>query len=1099
MLHSLLFLLFWGASAAWAATGDASLLIGRGRAFGDGGPAITAGLNLTWSVSASTDGSIYIGDYYNRSVRKVSASGIITTLTSSWVLASKVLYSGGYVYMATGGGARVSAAGGALEGVSFVPGDLTATDGNILYSISAGKLQRVQDPVSGSLTPLLDLPAGQDWKLLAHADGALFCFSTGTTVRYVLQDASSSTLPGAPWDGWAYRRAAAFDGTHLYVAQSYDFPSAPDDPADNLQQVRRYTLSNAEDIVWAGGTQGDRDGTGTSASFSFPKDIAYLNGRLYLADMFNHKIKTLDPATSRVDTVAGMGLPYASSTGYAWTQVLLNNPLNVTADSDGTIYVADTGSQRVLKASSDGTVRVLAGSGLAGDVDGIGTAARFRYPCHVAVDGEFLYVADFGTHKIRRIHKQSGEVTTLAGSGVGGFADGPLSSAQFRFPWGLFAQDGRIYVADTGNHVIREIDLALRTVRTLAGSPGTAGAADGIGSAAQFNYPRGLAVYGKYAYIADSLNHTIRRLDLQTLKVETVAGSLGVGGYVESPDPSSARFLQPWGVAWDPERLYVADAMNLRIRQIVQASSATSLLSGSGAWGDVNGSAAAAEFAYPQGLFSQSEIGRLLVADTFNHKIKGVVIPISSAPAVPLPPTDLTATALPGLTIRLDWARSPSTGVVEYRVYMATEGVAFDFYTAYSTVSASSDTFTAQGLIDGKLYRFIVRAATVQVEEKNTNEASARAFDVLVCPAAFIKSPKNGKKVSGQSVTLMAGFADGENDSPVQRVLFQYRSILSGSFADVPASNPQHPNPDLSRPFFVHWDVSDLTNGEYYVRALSDCGGGYPPQAAVISLHVDHSNPDCDEENSGGEQRRSETIANYKVNSVVVGDPTAQQSLQVDLPAGAVSASTDTLSMSLKHQSSLAGIGPSMLARAELSLGSGQHALNLPAQLTFTYDPAATAGIAASEMRIAWLDTASGRWTPLSSTLDASAHTVRAQTSHFSTFGLLSGVLAGGTDIGFGEVYAFPNPAVRSNPVIHAETTASELKIRIYDKSGAKVHDATVQGPTGLIDDGHGPEWAYEYTWDVSGVAPDVYFFFVEARSPGLEPVRKTGRLAVVR
>jgi len=139
-------------------------------------------------------------------------------------------------------------------------------------------------------------------------------------------------------------------------------------------------------------------------------------------------------------------------------------------------------------------------------------------------------------------------VSTLSGKGKAGYADGTLAEAEFAFPWGIFARDGRVYVADTGNHVIREINLALGTVRTLAGKAGAAGYADGTGDTVRFNSPRGLSVDGDFVYISDSDNHVVRRLNLATSEVTTIAGIPQTQGFVDNAPADAVRFRSPW--AW---------------------------------------------------------------------------------------------------------------------------------------------------------------------------------------------------------------------------------------------------------------------------------------------------------------------------------------------------------------------------------------------------------------------------------------------------------------------------------------------------------------------------------------------------------------------
>jgi hypothetical protein len=200
-------------------------------------------------------------------------------------------------------------------------------------------------------------------------------------------------------------------------------------------------------------------------------------------------------------------------------------------DSAGNIYVADTVNDTIRKITSAGNVTTLAGSaGQIGSTDGTGSAARFYYPRSVAVDtAGNVYAAEFYNHTIRKI-TPDGQVTTLAGSaGQSGSADGTGSAARFYQPQGVAVDsDGNVYVADTGNDTIRMITPA-GDVTTLAGSVGQSGGADGIGSAARFNLPQGVAVDSAgNVYVADTYNNRITKGTRLLLRFQTSPGSLRI-------------------------------------------------------------------------------------------------------------------------------------------------------------------------------------------------------------------------------------------------------------------------------------------------------------------------------------------------------------------------------------------------------------------------------------------------------------------------------------------------------------------------------------------------------------------------------------------
>ena len=214
------------------------------------------------------------------------------------------------------------------------------------------------------------------------------------------------------------------------------------------------------------------------------------------------------------------------------------------------------------------TVTTLAGqAGVSGITNGQGNSAMFFQPQDVALDKSGnIYVADRDNHLIRRIDS-SGNVTTVAGSGNSGYTDAKGTSAKFNKPTGVALDNlGNVYVADYNNHLIRKID-SIGNVTTLAGIVGAQGLNNGPGSTAKFNYPTGVAVDSTgIVYVADSLNHLIRRID-SFGNVSTLAGS-GTSGSTNGSD-NIAKFNFPTGVAVDSSgNVYVADQNNHLIRKI---------------------------------------------------------------------------------------------------------------------------------------------------------------------------------------------------------------------------------------------------------------------------------------------------------------------------------------------------------------------------------------------------------------------------------------------------------------------------------------------------------------------------------------------------
>jgi sugar lactone lactonase YvrE len=321
------------------------------------------------------------------------------------------------------------------------------------------------------------------------------------------------------------------------------------------------------------GTTWYADGPGTSAQFNYPNGVAVDSaGNVYVADTSNQRIRkiTIVGTTVTVSTLAGNGIVgFLNGPG---SSARFNNPSGIAVDSAGNVYVGDTDNHRIRKITTSGTVSTLAGTGTAGFLNGPGSSAKFKYPRGVAVDSAGnVYVADENNHRIRKITIVGTTVTvsTLAGTGTGGFLDGPGSSALFKSPYGVAVDSaGNVYVVDYLNSRIRKIMTSgtTVTVSTLAGNR-SAGYADGPGSSAKFRYPTGIAVDSAgYIYVADEDNHSIRKITPGGT-VSTIVGS-GTAGYAEGTGTNS-QFKYPFGVAVDSAgNVYVADSVNNRIRKI---------------------------------------------------------------------------------------------------------------------------------------------------------------------------------------------------------------------------------------------------------------------------------------------------------------------------------------------------------------------------------------------------------------------------------------------------------------------------------------------------------------------------------------------------
>ena len=221
--------------------------------------------------------------------------------------------------------------------------------------------------------------------------------------------------------------------------------------------------------------------------------------------------------SSAVTTLAGTGSSgSANGTG---TLASFKGPMGITTDGTN-LYVSDTYNHLIRKiVISTGVVTTLAGTGSSGSADNsTGTLASFKDPMGITTDGTNLYVADFSDHVIRKIVISTGVVTTVAGklwggAGDPGSANGTGTSASFYNPRGITTDGTNLYVADKGNHLIRKIVISTGVVTTLAGT-GSMGSANGTVTSASFYNPMGITRDGTNLYVSDTYNHLIRKIVL---------------------------------------------------------------------------------------------------------------------------------------------------------------------------------------------------------------------------------------------------------------------------------------------------------------------------------------------------------------------------------------------------------------------------------------------------------------------------------------------------------------------------------------------------------------------------------------------------------
>lgn len=285
------------------------------------------------------------------------------------------------------------------------------------------------------------------------------------------------------------------------------------------------------------GISGYVDGPGAQAQFHMPNNVAVdRNGNVYVADTANNIIRKI-ATNGVVSTFAGVAGEHGSVDG-AGSVARFWTPFGIAVDGIGNVYVADTGNNTIREIGSPaGIVLTVAGlAGHAGSDDGLLGNARFRNPWNVAVDKTGnVFVADMSNNTIRKIARDD-RVTTLAGQpGKSGSADGPGNEALFNDPFAVAVDSaGNVYVSDSGNNTVRKITSG-GVVTTLAGLPGHTGDADGNGNDARFSNPQGLVVdTAGNIYVADTGNSLVRKIT-PTGKVTTLSIHAGANDQLNNP------------------------------------------------------------------------------------------------------------------------------------------------------------------------------------------------------------------------------------------------------------------------------------------------------------------------------------------------------------------------------------------------------------------------------------------------------------------------------------------------------------------------------------------------------------------------------------
>ncbi len=603
------------------------------------GPVGAARFNSPEALAIDAAGTLYVADTGNETIRMITPAGSVTTIAGLSGAAGFADGVGSAARFADPVGITVDHAGNVY---------VADHDNNVIRKLTALGVVTTfagQPGVAGSLNGVGS--AAQFWGpvgIAADPTGNLYVGdSNNYTIRKITPAAAVTTIagqagnPGAT-DGnvsvalFSHPRSLALDASgHIYVAdwgnlEMREIAGSTVTTLERPMSTIKTACGDSAIFCRPGGVAVNAAGVYVSedsrfvvdlwksahalvvlpGSYNAPSGLALdSSGVLYIADAGDDAIRTISPAGAAA-TLAGAPTHAGSADGAA-NQATFNFPNHPAIDSHGNVFVPDSNNFLVRKITPAGEVSTF-GSG-------------FVSPSGIVVDAaDNLYVTD-GSF-IRKVNP-AGVLSTFAGESGSIFVpcqpmDGTGTAAVFCGPDGIAIDSvGNLYVADSGDDTIRKITPAAM-VTTLAGSAGVAGSADGVGSAARFNSPRGVATDSAgNVYVADLGNLTIRKIN-PAGSVTTLAGSAGVSGFQDGTG-SAARFAGPISVATDvAANVYVADTATIRL---VSPAGAVTTIAGTPTSrgiliGDLPGSLSS-----PLGIAFDASASRLIVTDTLENVV----------------------------------------------------------------------------------------------------------------------------------------------------------------------------------------------------------------------------------------------------------------------------------------------------------------------------------------------------------------------------------------------------------------------------------------------------------------------------------------------
>ncbi|OGR65524.1 MAG: hypothetical protein A2X31_00075 [Elusimicrobia bacterium GWB2_63_22] len=792
---------------------------------------------------------------------------------------------------------------------------------------------------------------------------------------------------------WLYAgisSAALSDGaTYQFMARAYDAAGNVSDP---FASVSTFTLVIPPEGVFS---PAPFSGIG-AAALTVNWGTTYPAGKLYYVRLSSHSAATpsVGFATATASAYAFGGLaPNARYYGFVSTM-----PVSGFLQTGSAVTLAVAPSSAAFSGVAYSSAALTWAAG--------GNPAGTGYQYEVAVSSSFGVIASSGSG-------------TAAGGWLTGLAQGATYYGRVRAINGEGTPTAYAYASPAVTRALLPTGLAAGLAGSVFGgnsiiwswTSGTLAAAD---------Y---LAVYHNGVF-AGTVPYSASGTDLQEELAPNTAHTLGIAGrnsYGEGPLALSAPVYTnaavPAGLA--AQRVDVSSAVLAWTLNGNSAGTTAQL------WRSADNVTFSSVFTGAALSYTDTSVEE---CSTYYYKARNrngagvytgytAAVAFTTQASTPAAPSGLYAEALNGARIALAWDFSPWPGVTQYNLYYDNATGAINYASPYAVFTATGASYVTPALAAGSSYKFGLRAVNrCGIEEKNTTiSASAQAVGVLSGVRAAIKAPQTGKKIKGNSVTIVAEIILGL-PSQIKQVRFQYRLAGAVPWTDVAPANANHSNPDTESPYFVHWDADAMAPGTYELRALAtDIYNTDDPAPPVVTVVIDPVDYDTNETVSGGVIQKEQKINNAVTSTVQAADDTTALLTKLVIPPGAVDVTT--VAVTLVANPASRPVPPSgseeLSLAVKINLSSGQSLLSggKTAAVTLSYKDDNGDGIVdgtnapLDRLRMYSAPDGGGAWTEMATSVDREKKTISGVTAHFSFFSVFASPSST-----LGGIKAYPNP-----------------------------------------------------------------------------------------